>query len=120
MSLIVLTILVIALFIAVLAIYLFAIGMVLNRTAGNLGDCLQTMRTIVGQANVIGPGVIRINKTGAGLVDALPLLVDGAEQVAAKPAPSATTPPASAAAPSADPAMSAPDAYRAGVGYMDK
>jgi hypothetical protein len=127
MTLVTLTVLVIALFIAVLAIYLFVIGMVLNRTAGNLGDCVQSMRTIIGQANAIGPGVKRINKAGTGLVEALPLLVDGAEQVAAKSAPAAT-PPAPVMATSGDPIMStrqdpvtsSMDSPRPGVGYMDE
>ncbi len=118
MSLIVLTVLVIAFFIAVLAIYLFAIGAVLSRTAGNLNGCLQDMRVIIGQVNVIGPGVKRINKAGAGLVDALPLLVDGADQVAAKSA-SPATPPASSATTPENLATSNPDDTPTGVGYMD-
>jgi hypothetical protein len=61
MTLIVLTVAVIVLFVAVLAIYLFAIGVLLNRTADNLDDCLQSVKTVTGQAQVIGPGVERIN-----------------------------------------------------------
>ncbi len=108
MTLIVLTVVVITLFIAVLAIYLFIIGVLLNRTADNLGDCLQSVRTIAGQAHVIGPGVKRINKTGGELLGALPLLVEGAERVAAaKSAPAAATPEAPAGT------------TAAGVGYLD-
>jgi len=41
MTLIVMTLVVVTLLIAALAIYLFMIGVVLNRTATNLGDCVQ-------------------------------------------------------------------------------
>ena len=102
MILIVLTVVVIALLIAVLASYLLAIGVLLNRIAGNLGDCLQNVKTIAEQAEVIGPAVERINGTGGVVVGALPLLCDGAERIAAGPAP--------AAAPAAPPS---------GLGYLD-
>jgi hypothetical protein len=103
MTLIVLTVAVIALLIAVLAIYLFAIGALLNRIADNLDDSLQNVKKIAGQAEVILPGVGRINQTGGVVVGALPLLVDGAERIAAKStAPKAT-----------------PVAIPAGVGYLD-
>jgi hypothetical protein len=91
MTLTVLSVVVIALLIAVLAIYLFVIGVLLNRTADNLDDCLQNVKTIAEQAEVIGPAVERINGTGGVVVGALPLLCDGAERIAAKPAPPATT-----------------------------
>jgi hypothetical protein len=103
MTLVVLTVAVIALLIAVLAIYLFAIGLLLNRTAGNLDDCLRNVRTIAGQAEVIRPGVERINGTGGVVVGALPLLCDGAERIAATSVPRA-------AAPAAPPT---------GLGYLD-
>jgi len=103
MTLVVSTVVVIALLIAVLAIYLFVIGVLLNRTADNLDDCLQNVKTIVDQAEVIGPGVERINGTGGVVVGALPLLCDGAERIATKPAPLAATP------------VTAPP----GLGYMD-
>ena len=105
MTLIVSTIAVIALLIAVLAIYLFAIGTLLNRIADNLDDCLQNVKKIAEQAEPILPGVARINQTGGVVVGALPLLVDGAERIAAKSAA-----PAPAAIPMAIPA---------GVGYLD-
>jgi hypothetical protein len=92
MTLIVLSVVVIALLIAVLAIYLFAIGMLLNRTAGNLDDCSQNVKTIAKQAEVIGPAVERINETGGVVVGALPLLCEGVERIAAKPALPVTTP----------------------------
>jgi hypothetical protein len=104
MTLIVLTVVVIALLIAVLAIYLFTIGVLLNRTANNLDDCLQNVKTIAGQAEVIVPNVERINQTGGVVVGALPLLVGGAERIAAEPAPPETI----------------PAGIPAGVGYLDR
>ncbi len=92
MALIILSVVVIALSIAVLVIYLFAIGVLLNRTADNLDDCSQNVKTIAEQAEVIGPAVERINGTGGVVVGALPLLCEGAERIAAKPAAPATTP----------------------------
>jgi len=44
MALVVLTVVVIALLIAALAIFLFRIGMLLNRTAGDLEDCAQSVK----------------------------------------------------------------------------
>ncbi|HYZ36812.1 MAG TPA: hypothetical protein VE673_08830 [Pseudonocardiaceae bacterium] len=96
MTLVVLTVAVVGLLIAALAIYLFMVGVALNHTAGNLSDCVQNVRIIADQARVIGPGVKRLNKTGADLLAAMPLLVDGAEGVAAKLAPSPAAPATSA------------------------
>ncbi|HKR51028.1 MAG TPA: hypothetical protein VJT72_15865, partial [Pseudonocardiaceae bacterium] len=88
MTLIVLTVVVIALLIAVLAFFLFRIGALLNHTADNLDDCAQNVKNIAYQAKAIGPGVMRINETGTTVLGALPLLCDGAESVAvAKGAP---------------------------------
>jgi hypothetical protein len=105
MTLVILTVVVIGLLIAVLAIYLFAIGVQLSRTAENLGDCLQNVRTIAGQTQVIGPGVTRLNKVGTDLLGAMPLLIEGADAVTAKLIPSSAT-------------QTAPQAT-ASVGYMD-
>lgn len=142
MILTVLTVVVIALLIAALAIFLFTIGVQLNRTADNLDDCAQNVKNIAQQAGVIGPGVVRINETGTTVIGALPLLCDGAEQIGvAKGAPyidpeapysplsaarttvtSEAPAPAPAPAPSAAPAA-APVAVGApspqGVGYLD-
>jgi hypothetical protein len=82
MTLIVLTVVVIALLIATLAIFLFRIGRLLNSTAGDLDDCAQNVKKISYQAGVIGPGVVRINETGTKMLGALPLLCDDAESVA--------------------------------------
>ncbi|MBA2473894.1 MAG: hypothetical protein H0V41_17300 [Pseudonocardiales bacterium] len=142
MILTVLTVVVIALLIAALAIFLFTIGVQLNRTADNLDDCAQNVKNIAQQAGVIGPGVVRINETGTTVIGALPLLCDGAEQIGvAKGAPyidpeapysplsaarttvtSEAPAPAPAPAPSAAP-VAAPVAVGApspqGVGYLD-
>ena len=82
----------IALMIATLVIYLFMIGVQLNRTADHLDDCLRSLRTVADQGNVIRPGVQRLNKTGGELLDALPLLLEDVEGVTAKLVPSANTP----------------------------
>jgi hypothetical protein len=103
MTLVFLSVVVIALLIAVLAIYLFVLGVLLNRTADNLDDSLQNVRTIAEQAEVIGPAVERINGTGGVVVGALPLLCEGADRIADKPTPPAAT------------SMAAPS----GLGYLD-
>jgi hypothetical protein len=108
MTLIILTVVVIALLIAVLAIFLFAIGVLLNRIADNLDNCLQNVKAISGQAEVVLPGVERINQTGGVVANALPLLVDGAERIAAKSTPPKETPP-----------NTTPMAIPTGVGYLD-
>jgi len=92
MTLIFLTVLVIATLIAVLAIYLFVIGVLLNRIADNLDDCNESVKTIVNHAEVIVPAVEHINRTGGVVAGALPLLYGGAERIAAKVAPAAAVP----------------------------
>jgi hypothetical protein len=92
MSLVVLTVLVIALLIAVLAIYLFTIGVLLNKIADNLDNCLGSVKTILGHAEVIVPAIEHINRTGGVVAGALPLLYGGAERIAAKAAPSPAAP----------------------------
>ncbi|MGH3669056.1 MAG: hypothetical protein ACRDSH_00240 [Pseudonocardiaceae bacterium] len=133
MILVVLTVAVIALLVAVLAIYLFSIGSLLNRVAGNLDDGLQSMGKIIKHSREIGPGVLRINKTGSDIAGAVPLLLDDVDQLVAKTtnssppaASSATTTrnpaPAAEADPHtsmADPVVSSQDATPVGVGYMD-
>lgn len=92
MTLILLTVVVIATLIAVLAIYLFVIGVLLNRIADNLDDCNGSVKTIVDHAVVIVPAVEHINRTGGVVAGALPLLYGGAERIAAKVAPSPVAP----------------------------
>ena len=119
MTLIILTVVVIGFLIAILAIYLFMIGVLLNRTASNLGDCLQNVRTIAGQAKVIGPGITRLNKISGDLLGAMPLLIEGAEGVAAKLAPSTAAPSSPSTADPASSTAASPRAVRTHEGYMD-
>lgn len=110
MTLIILTVVVIALLIAVLAVFLFVIGVLLNRIADNLDDCLGNVKMIAGQAEVVIPEVGRINETGGVVAGALPLLVAGAEGVAAKLTTPKKTPPNGAI----------PAGVSTGVGYLDQ
>ena len=87
MILIILTVVVIASLIAVLATYLSVIGVLLNRIADNLDDCLGNVKIIMGQAEVVLPGVGRINQTGDVVAGALPLLVEAAEGATTKLVP---------------------------------
>ncbi len=131
MTLLVLTVFVIALLVAALAIFLFALGVLLNRTADNLDDCVHNVKKITNQAEVIGPAIERINETGGTVVGALPLLSDAAERIGvAKSAPYEDPSEAPSAAPIAvtseapHPAHSAvPAAVAAAspgsVGYLD-
>lgn len=90
MILITLSVVVIALLIAVLAIYLFWVGVLLSNIADNLDDCNENVLKIVEHAKVIVPGVEHINRTGGVVAGALPLLYGGAERIAKKVGP---TPP---------------------------
>jgi HAMP domain-containing protein len=120
MTLIVLTVVVIALLIAVLAIYLFVIGMLLNRTANNLDDCSQNVKNVAYQAKVIGPAIERINETGGTVVGALPLLCEAAEGIGvAKSAPYVDPSEVPYSAHSAVPSPVPAAASSRGVGYMD-
>jgi HAMP domain-containing protein len=137
MTLIVLTVVVIALLIAVLAIFLFVIGALLNRTADNLDDCAQNVKNIAYQAEAIGPGVVRINETGTTVLGALPLLCDGAESVAVAKgapyvdpsedsysapysAPSSTPYSTPSAVTTSEAPAAVPAASSRGVGYLDE
>jgi hypothetical protein len=81
--LVVLTVIDIVLLIAGLAFYLFWVGTLLTRIAGNLEECAELVRTIVGHAELIGPGVEHINQTGGVVAGALPLLYGMAEGIVA-------------------------------------
>jgi len=101
-TLVILSVVDIALLIAGLAFYLFWVGSLLGRIATNLEECAETVRTIVGHAKLIGPGVEHINATGGVVAGALPLLygmaeeiVTGATYVPAEPAPPEPAVPAS-------------------------
>lgn len=110
MTLIILTVVVIASSVAVLAVFLFTIGVLLNRIAGNLDDCLGNVKAIAGQAEVVIPEVGRINQTGGVVAGALPLLVAGAEGVAVKLTTPTETPLNGAI----------PVEVSTGVGYLDQ
>lgn len=92
MPLIIVTAICIAALIATLAIFLFIIGVLLNRIADNLDDCLGNVKTIAQQAETVIPGVEHINRTGGVVAGALPLLYGGAEKIAAKLAPPTPAP----------------------------
>jgi hypothetical protein len=80
-TLVILTVIDIVLLVAGLAFYLFWVGTLLARIAGNLEECAELVRTIVGHAKLIGPGVGHINQTGRVVAGALPLLYDMAEEI---------------------------------------
>lgn len=86
-TLVVLTVVDIVLLIAGLAFYLYWVGTLLTRIAGNLEECGDLVRTIVGHAKLIGPGVEHINQTGGVVAGALPLLYGMAEEIVADVTP---------------------------------
>ena len=97
-GLVVWTVIDVLLLIAGLAFYLFWVGTLLTRIAGNLEECGRIVRDIVGHAELIGPGVEHINATGGVVAGALPLLYGMAEEIVAdvtpRPEPSAEPEPA--------------------------
>jgi len=86
-TLVVLSVIVIVLLIAGLAVYLFWAGSLLNRIAGNLEESFGTAAEILGHAKLIGPGVEHINRTGGVVAGALPLLYGMAEEIVADVTP---------------------------------
>jgi hypothetical protein len=117
-GLVVFTVIDIVLLIAGLAFYLFWVGSLLNRVAGNLEECGRTVRTIVGHAELIGPGVGHINETGGVVAGALPLLYGMAEGIVSGVAPAPERPAAE------EPARPASGTRRsrllAGVGFAPR
>ncbi len=83
--LVVLTVVDIVLLIAGLAFYLFWVGSLLARIAANLEESGEIVRSIVGHAKLIGPGVEHINATGGVVAGALPLLYGMAEDIVTGP-----------------------------------
>jgi hypothetical protein len=67
--------------IAGLAVYLFIVGRQLTRIATNLEECGQLVRAVEHNATLIDPGVEHINRTGAVVAGALPLLYGFAEEI---------------------------------------
>ena len=80
-TLVVLTVIAIALLIAGLAFYLIWAGTLLGRIATNLEESAGLVRTIAGHATVIRPSLEHINRTGGIVAGALPLLYGMAEQI---------------------------------------
>jgi hypothetical protein len=80
-TLVVLTVVDIVLLIAGLAVYLFWVGTLLTRVAGKLEECGVLVRDIAGHAELIGPNVEHINRTGRVVAGALPLLYGMAEEI---------------------------------------
>ena len=80
-GLVVFSVIDIVLLVAGLAVYLYWVGTLLTRIAGNLEECAEIVQTIVGHAKLIGPGVGRINETGGVVAGALPLLYGMAEEI---------------------------------------
>jgi hypothetical protein len=86
-GLVLFTVIDVVLLIAGLAFYLFWVGTLLTRIAGNLEECAGTVREIVGHAKLIGPAVGHINETGGVVAGALPLLYGMAEEIVADVTP---------------------------------
>ena len=86
-GMVIFTVIDIVLLIAGLAVYLFWVGSLLTNVAGNLEEAAGTVRTIVGHAKLIGPGVEHINETGGVVAGALPLLYGMAEEIVADVTP---------------------------------
>jgi len=80
-GLVVFSVIDIVLLVAGLAVYLYWVGTLLTRVAGNLEECAEIVQTIVGHAKLIGPGVGHINETGGVVAGALPLLYGMAEEI---------------------------------------
>lgn len=95
-TLVVLSVILIGLLIAGLALYLFVVGSQLTRIAGLLEDCSQIVWKIKADAEVIEPGVEQINNTGGVIAGALPLLYGMAEGIVTgatyEPAPEPSKP----------------------------
>lgn len=96
-ALVVWTVIVIAALIAGLAFFLYWVGSLLTRIAGNLEGAFGIAAKIVGDAKLIGPGVEHINQTGGVVAGALPLLYGMAEEIVAdvtyQPVPDGAAPP---------------------------
>ena len=82
-TLVVLTVIDIALLIAGLAVYLYIVGGQLTKVADRLEECADLVWEIKQNAEVIEPQVERINRTGGVVAGALPLLYGMAEGIVA-------------------------------------
>jgi hypothetical protein len=75
------SVIVIVALIAGLAFYLFVVGGQLKKLATTLEECSVLVRTIVGHAESIEPGLKHVNRTGGVVAGALPLLYGMAEGI---------------------------------------
>jgi hypothetical protein len=91
-TLVVLTVADVVLLVAGLAFYLYWVGTLLTRIAGNLEECGQIVAAIVADAKLIGPGVEHINRAGGIVAGALPLLYGMAEGIVTGVTPAAERP----------------------------
>jgi hypothetical protein len=91
-TLVILTVVDVVLLVAGLAFYLYWVGSLLNKVAGNLEESFGTAAAILGHAKLIGPGVEHINRTGGVVAGALPLLYGMAEDIVADVTPAAPAP----------------------------
>jgi hypothetical protein len=90
--LVILSVIVIVLFAAVLAVYLYWVGSLLGRIATNLEESSDIVGGIVTDAKLIMPGVDHINRTGGVVAGALPLLYSMAEGIVKGVTPRAPLP----------------------------
>lgn len=113
-NLVLFTVLEIVALIAALAVYLFIVGRQLTHVAGNLEEAADLVWKIKRDAEVIAPGLERINRTGGVVAGALPLLYGMAEGIVA----GATYQPATEERPPARPASGTRRSRQLhGVGY---
>jgi hypothetical protein len=120
-ALVVWTVIVIVALIAGLAFFLYWVGTLLTRIAGNLEEAFGTAVKIVGDAKLIGPGVEHINQTGGVVAGALPLLYGMAEEIVADVTYTPAGPAADGTVPEPEPARPASGRRRSrlhdAVGY---
>jgi hypothetical protein len=91
-ALVVLTVIVIVLLIAGLAVYLYWAGTLLDRIGAKLEAGAGLVHGIVADAKLIQPGVDHINRTGGVVAGALPLLYGMAEGIVRGVTPRAPLP----------------------------
>jgi hypothetical protein len=90
--LVILTVVDVVLLVAGLAFYLYWVGTLLARIAGNLEESAELVRTIKANAAVIEPAVEHINRAGGVVAGALPLLYGMAEGIVTGVTPAAEPP----------------------------
>jgi hypothetical protein len=91
-TLVVLTVVEVAVLVAGLAFFLYWTGSLLTKIATDLETCDDRVREIVADARAIRPGLEHINRTGGVVAGALPLLYGFAEQIVRKVSPNPDRP----------------------------